>query len=166
MANVTAHARVEMQATFVFSEAEVRALRAITMYGDRAFLKMFYEHLGKTELYPHEAGVRSLFKSVNEQVGDLLSRTDDARKVFDGARVAVASATLDRWKEAAERPDPTPPLLAALRYALPLVEKYAHTQGDNAEYHAELTAPIRAALGDGPPTTIAPTGNVDGEHDG
>lgn len=34
----------------------------------------------------------------------------------------------------------------ALKYALKHVEKYAHTQGDNAEFHAEITAPIRAAL--------------------
>jgi hypothetical protein len=39
-----------------------------------------------------------------------------------------------------------PELYEALAYALPIVEKYAHTQGDNAAFHAELTAPIRAAL--------------------
>lgn len=37
-------------------------------------------------------------------------------------------------------------LEAALRYALPLVEKYAWTQGDNPAFHVELAAPIRAAL--------------------
>lgn len=35
----------------------------------------------------------------------------------------------------------------ALAYALPIVERYAHTQGDNAEFHAEITKPIREALG-------------------
>lgn len=39
-----------------------------------------------------------------------------------------------------------PALYAALEYALPIVERYAHTQGDNAEFHAEITAPIRSAL--------------------
>lgn len=34
----------------------------------------------------------------------------------------------------------------AARYALPIIEKYAHTQGDNAEFHAEIAAPIRLAL--------------------
>lgn len=150
MANVTGKARVEISATFVFDEQELRALDAIISYGDKAFLKVFYEHLGKTYLHPHEAGVRSLFASIKEQLGIVLSRGDDARRVFNGERIAMAPDTVERWKEAAERPDPTPPLIAALRYALPLVEKYGHTQGDNAEFHAELTAPIRAALGERP----------------
>jgi quinolinate synthase len=38
----------------------------------------------------------------------------------------------------------------ALNYALPIVEKYAHTQGDNAAFHAKITAPIRAALNEPP----------------
>lgn len=37
-------------------------------------------------------------------------------------------------------------LRAALLYALPIVEKYGWTQGNNPAFHAELTVPIRAAL--------------------
>lgn len=39
-----------------------------------------------------------------------------------------------------------PDLYAAVVYAVPLVEKWCHTQGDNAEFHAETLAPLRAAL--------------------
>jgi hypothetical protein len=39
----------------------------------------------------------------------------------------------------------------ALKYALPIIEKYAHTQGDNAAFHAEITAPIRSALSQAQP---------------
>jgi hypothetical protein len=42
-------------------------------------------------------------------------------------------------------------MFEALNYALPIVEKYAHTQGDNAAFHAEITAPIRAALSQAQP---------------
>lgn len=41
----------------------------------------------------------------------------------------------------------------ALNYALPIVEKYAHTQGDNAAFHAKITEPIRAALNGSPMET-------------
>lgn len=34
----------------------------------------------------------------------------------------------------------------ALEYARPLVVSYGHTQGDRADYHAELVAPLDAAL--------------------
>lgn len=39
-----------------------------------------------------------------------------------------------------------PELYAAVMHALPLVERWCHTQGDNAEFHAETLAPLRAAL--------------------
>lgn len=37
----------------------------------------------------------------------------------------------------------------ALHDARPMVQHWCHTQGDNAEWHAETLAPINAALGDG-----------------
>jgi hypothetical protein len=46
----------------------------------------------------------------------------------------------------------------ALNYALPIVEKYAHTQGDNAAFHAKVTEPIRAALKALPPQQDAKDG--------
>lgn len=64
---------------------EVRALDALVGYGDDAFVKVFYEHLGKHYMQPHEAGL----KSVRELVPGILRRTDDARLVFTGQRIAV-----------------------------------------------------------------------------
>ena len=65
-------------------------------------------------MQPHEAGLRLLFNSIREQMGGILRRTDDARRVFNRERVAVEPDALERMKQAAERPDPTPPLRAAL----------------------------------------------------
>jgi hypothetical protein len=158
MATIEARARIEVSATLTFSEPELRALDALAAYGDRAFLKVFYEHLGKSALQPHEAGLRSLFASIKEQMGSVLNRGDDARRVFNRERVAVFPETLERWRQAAERPAPVDQsarieqMEGALRYALPLLQKYGHTQGDNADYHAELIAPIVNALGDDPAT--------------
>ena len=53
--------------------------------------------------------------------------------------------------------------MSALRYALPLLKHYGHTQGDNAEYHAKLIAPVLAALGEGPATA---SGNQRSEGEG
>lgn len=50
----------------------------------------------------------------------------------------------------------------ALNYALPIVEKYAHTQGDNAAFHAKITEPLRVAL-NGSPQATSQTGS-DGER--
>ena len=37
-------------------------------------------------------------------------------------------------------------MLAALEYALPLVERWCHTQGDARTFHEETVAPIKAAI--------------------
>lgn len=39
-----------------------------------------------------------------------------------------------------------PELLEALKYALPMVEKWTHTQGDIATWRESVLAPIRAAI--------------------
>lgn len=148
MATIEGRAHVSVTATFQFDEPELRALNALTAYGSSAFLKVFYEHLGKTELYPHEAGLRSLFDSIKQQMGGILRRADDSRKVFDQSRVAVLPRTIEQLSEAAN--EKIAKKDAALRYALPLLQKYGHTQGDNAEYRAELVAPVLAALSELP----------------
>ena len=49
-------------------------------------------------------------------------------------------------------------LLAALEYALPLVERWCHTQGSAQAFHEETVAPIKAAIAKAEP--IRPDGKA------
>jgi len=89
MAEIEQRPTITLEATLRITEAEVRALDALVGYGDDAFVKVFYEHLGKSYMQPHEAGLRLFFKSVRALVPGILRRTDDARLVFTGLRIAV-----------------------------------------------------------------------------
>lgn len=82
MASIVAKPTIELRVTFALSESEARALDALVGYGDDAFIKVFYEHLGKAYMENHEVGLRSLFKSTREVLPGILSMTDNARKAF------------------------------------------------------------------------------------
>ena len=73
---------VETRATIELSEVEMRALEALIGYGVQPFLDVFYQHMGKHYLRPHEAGIRSLFKTVGSDIPDVLRRADAARQAF------------------------------------------------------------------------------------
>ena len=76
-------ATITVEATLKVGEAELRALDALVGYGDDAFLKFFYSNLGTAYMKPHEAGLRSLFKAIRNQVPPVLDRIDNARKAFE-----------------------------------------------------------------------------------
>lgn len=76
---------------------------------------------------------------------------------------AMTNAADDLFAERAAMMTRIAQLNAALRYALPILRKYGHTQGDNEAYHAELIAPVVAALGDG--SASAPADAVTGQDD-
>ena len=61
------------------TEEEARALSAVVGYNPTDFFKVFYEHLGKTYLAPHEIGLRSLFANAASKLGCALKKIDDAR---------------------------------------------------------------------------------------
>lgn len=73
---------VEVGATIKLTEAELRALEALAGYGDEGFLKVFYEHMGKHYLQPHEAGIKSLFAVIRADLNPILERADAAKKAF------------------------------------------------------------------------------------
>lgn len=73
---------VETRATIEFSEVEMRALDAMIGYGIQPFLDVFYKHLGKHYMQPHEAGMRSLFKTIGSDIPAVLRRADAARQAF------------------------------------------------------------------------------------
>ena len=73
---------VETRATIELSEVEMRALDAMIGYGIEPFLEVFYKYLGKHYMQPHEAGMRSFFKTIGCDIPDILRRADAARQAF------------------------------------------------------------------------------------
>jgi hypothetical protein len=84
MAKIGMQPRIEMELTLIVTEEEARALDAMAGYGDDAFVKVFYAHLGKAYMERHEAGLRSFLKSCRELIPGPLSRATAARKTFAG----------------------------------------------------------------------------------
>ena len=66
----------------VLTEVEARALLGIAEYGADAFLRVFYEHLGRSYLKDHELGLKSLFKSI-KPIEFELKKIDKARVEFE-----------------------------------------------------------------------------------
>ncbi|WP_199770998.1 hypothetical protein [Achromobacter sp. AONIH1] len=73
---------VETRATIELSEVEMRALYALICYGIDPFLEVFYKYMGKHYMKPHEAGMRSLFKTIGSDIPAVLRRADVARQAF------------------------------------------------------------------------------------
>lgn len=73
---------VSLKLTFEVSEPEARALEAMAGYGDDAFVKAFYDKLGKAYMDKHEAGLRAFLKSMRETLPNILFRVDEARKAI------------------------------------------------------------------------------------
>jgi hypothetical protein len=80
MGRVIHRATVEWSCVLTISEVEIRALDALVGYGDDAFLKAFGDKLGTAYMRTHEAGLRSFFSTVREQVLPALSDIDIARR--------------------------------------------------------------------------------------
>lgn len=83
MAQIVELPVVSITAKFTVTEGELRALDALAGYGDDAFIKTFYEKMGKTYLEPHEKDLRIFLKSIRDIASPILSRANEARKVFN-----------------------------------------------------------------------------------
>lgn len=66
------------------TEGELRALDALAGYGDDAFVKMFYDNLGKSYMQPYEKDLRLFLKSIRSVASPVLERAKKARAVFKG----------------------------------------------------------------------------------
>lgn len=84
MAKITQRPSVQLDLIFACTEAEARALDALTGYGTDEFIKVFYEKLGKAYMEQHEAGLRSFLESISKMVPPLLTKADKAREAFNG----------------------------------------------------------------------------------
>jgi len=65
--------------TLELDESELRALDALAGYGTKSFLEVFYKHMGKAYMQPHEAGLKKLFETIRRDVPPALGRIDMAR---------------------------------------------------------------------------------------
>jgi hypothetical protein len=86
MAKIIGRPLINGSVTLEITEEEAYALNALVGYGVDPFLKMFYEHMGKAYLEPHEKGLRSLFDSVRGGAGSVsffLDRLKRAREAFN-----------------------------------------------------------------------------------
>lgn len=87
----------------------------------------------------------------NERQREIIECLRDSRPALE-ERVAEAEAAVEGQRALfAEMREQIAEARAALEYALPIVEKWTHTQGDNAEFIAETLEPIREALAALPP---------------
>lgn len=80
MAKAVSKPVLSVSITFEVNEEEARALDALAGYGDNAFIKMFYDNLGKDYMQPYEVGLRSFLKTVGAAVSPALHEIDRARK--------------------------------------------------------------------------------------
>lgn len=76
MAAIVERMTVQCVVQFTVTEAEARALDALAGYGDDAFIKAFYEKLGKAYMEKHEDGLRSFLSSIRLSLGPSLGRID------------------------------------------------------------------------------------------
>lgn len=68
------------------SEGEARALDALAGYGADAFLKTFYEHMGRAYLEPFEKDLRQLFTKI-EELRSPIAKIHEAREKLGLPRV-------------------------------------------------------------------------------
>lgn len=71
---------VEMNIKLFITKEEAQALHGIVGYGADAFLKVFYEGLGKCYLIDHEVAMRSLFSKLFEQLPFEIAKIEKAEK--------------------------------------------------------------------------------------
>ncbi len=73
---------LELEVIIRLTEKEARAVEALGGYGEDAFVKFFYENLGRTYMQPYEEGLRSFLKTTG-MLNTWLRRIDKSRKVFN-----------------------------------------------------------------------------------
>lgn len=90
MSRLSQRPAIAVDVTIKLTEAEMRALLALTVYGSAPFLKHFKAYLG-SELDRHEDGIKSLFSTVCQELPPILARADNARRAFALDRPVIRS---------------------------------------------------------------------------
>jgi hypothetical protein len=65
-------------------------------YGFSAFIEIFKKHMGSHYMSGHEDGLRRFFESIRSDIPRILSRTNDARMVFEGQKQAIYPPPKDK----------------------------------------------------------------------
>lgn len=91
MTRLTQRPSINLDVSIKLTEAEVRALDALAGYGANAFLKVFYEKMGRHYMEPHEAGLRSLFDTIRSELPPIMRRMSAAKQAFSLADPIVRS---------------------------------------------------------------------------
>lgn len=94
MANVSIDKQLNVKITLDVSESEARAMEALAGYGTKPFLNVFYKHMGRHYLEPHESGLTSLFSKIRTQLPRELTAIDNARKELDAPTQNNVSPTI------------------------------------------------------------------------
>lgn len=79
MSKILAKSKLEFSITLELDEQQARALNAITVYGTKQFLDVFYKHLGSVYLKPYEQGFQSLFNLIKSELPSKLTEVDEVR---------------------------------------------------------------------------------------
>lgn len=80
---ITPNLKLEFDVWVNLTECQARALDALAGYGTDVFLKVFYEHMGKHYLKPHEEGLRSLFESARGTIANQLHHVDRVKRAIE-----------------------------------------------------------------------------------
>lgn len=88
MAEIEQRGRIECQCSVRLSEEEMRFLDGMTGYGWKTFIETFSKHMGTAYTREHLKGGELFFESIRTCIIPILRRTDDARAVFSGEKVA------------------------------------------------------------------------------
>lgn len=78
-------AQVEFSISLTLTVGQAKALDAIVGYGVEPFLKVFYEHMGKSYLQPHETEMKKLFEQIKEELPKEVHKIETARKAINEA---------------------------------------------------------------------------------
>lgn len=82
MGRITQMPRIDVDVNLKLTMVEVQALDALAGYGIKSFLEVFYQHMGKHYLQPHEQGLRSLFETIRGELPPIIKRHENARRAF------------------------------------------------------------------------------------
>jgi len=89
MSKVEQRPKVECDCVLRLTEGEMRFLDALVGYGWDSFIEVFREKLGKSYIRDHEVHGKALFEQIRSDFAPILRRTDDARDVFNGRKIAT-----------------------------------------------------------------------------
>lgn len=81
-----ARSQLRLDIDMKLTESEARALLDIIGYGTDEFLRFFYSTLGTAYLKRNEAGLKTLFTKIKEQLPPILHKADKARELFSESK--------------------------------------------------------------------------------